>query len=355
MALRVLLADESSTIKKVMQLALQEYAVEVKSVPVGLDVQPVTTEFKPDIIFADVLLQKRSGYEVCKDLKADPATRDIPVVLMWSGFMEIDGHKAEEAQADARLEKPFDAETLRNIVKDLVPKTQSNALTEFLSFPEMPEFEETAAKRFDTSRDIKPSSESSDFEVVAALGDEGDDEFSTVPLPPLYTSPEDEWAQGGLDGFRLNVEATDEDTSEISLDSNLLESLEDQPIDSDRFADTGAFVLEPDMSNNDEVISLSDGQELTKSSPGMSKSKGTNPIGLSPDTFEATASKVGFVKSSANSDALKSIDEKELERLLRAEVRDVLENIAWKLLPDLAERIIREEINKLLRDTEKTY
>jgi len=50
MALRVLLADESSTIKKVMQLALSDFAVEVRSVPVGFDVLPVAQNFKPDIV-----------------------------------------------------------------------------------------------------------------------------------------------------------------------------------------------------------------------------------------------------------------------------------------------------------------
>src|SRR5580698_858214 len=88
MALRVLLADESSTIKKVFQLALQDFAVEVRPVNLGIDVASVALSFKPDIIFADVLLQKKNGYDVCNELKQDPALSSIPVVLMWSGFME---------------------------------------------------------------------------------------------------------------------------------------------------------------------------------------------------------------------------------------------------------------------------
>ena len=78
MALRVLLADESTTIKKVVQLTLQDFDVDVRSVSVGLDVLSVTKTFKPDLIFADVLLAKRSGYEVCHDLKSDPETQKIP-------------------------------------------------------------------------------------------------------------------------------------------------------------------------------------------------------------------------------------------------------------------------------------
>lgn len=136
MALRVLLADESTTIKKVMQLALQDFAVEVKAVHAGVDVVEVARSFQPDIVFADVLLQKKNGYEVCTDLKQDPTLRTIPVVLMWSSFMDLDEKLAVQANADSRLEKPFDVESLRKMVLELVPKTRSQRLAHFLNFPE---------------------------------------------------------------------------------------------------------------------------------------------------------------------------------------------------------------------------
>jgi CheY-like chemotaxis protein len=123
-----------------MQLALQDFGVEVKSVPVGLDVLAVAKTFKPDIVFADVLLAKRNGYDVCLDLKSDPETQHIPVVLMWSGFMEVDEARIAQSRPDARLEKPFDSETLRQLVQHSVAKTQSNPVSSYLQFPKMPEF-----------------------------------------------------------------------------------------------------------------------------------------------------------------------------------------------------------------------
>ncbi len=135
MALRVLLADESVTIKKVIQLALQDFAVEVKAVPVGLDVLEVSKSFQPDLVFADILLQKRSGYEVCSDLKKDPQTAAIPVVLMWSSFMELDQRQVDSSGADGRLEKPFEVEALRKLVLELVPRTRSQRLAHFLEYP----------------------------------------------------------------------------------------------------------------------------------------------------------------------------------------------------------------------------
>ncbi len=159
MALRVLLADESTTIKKVMQLALQDFAVEVKAVHVGVDVVEVARQFQPDIIFADVLLQKKNGYEVCADLKNDPQLKSIPVVLMWSSFMDLDEQLAQNSGADRRLEKPFDIEHLRQLLLELVPRTHTQRLAHFLKFPASfsePMKKEEAAKELKTDPVIPP-------------------------------------------------------------------------------------------------------------------------------------------------------------------------------------------------------
>src|ERR1700749_3918217 len=105
MALRVLLADESSTIKKVIQLALQDYGVQVKTVNVGVDALEVARAFTPDVIFADILLQKKSGYDVCQEIKRDAQLSKTPVILMWSGFLELDDQQFKDSLANDQLEK----------------------------------------------------------------------------------------------------------------------------------------------------------------------------------------------------------------------------------------------------------
>ena len=69
MALRILLADESPTIKKVFQLALRDFAVEVRSVGLGSEVELLAEDFNPDVVFIDILLQKKNGYDVSNSLK----------------------------------------------------------------------------------------------------------------------------------------------------------------------------------------------------------------------------------------------------------------------------------------------
>lgn len=137
MALRVLLADNSETIKKVMNLSLQDFGAEVKIVNVGIDVLDVAKSFVPEIIFVDVLLQQKNGYDVCKELKLAPETKNIPIVLMWSSFMDLDSQKAAECGANARLEKPFDSEKLRSLVTSLVKKAAQNPMAAHLKVPEV--------------------------------------------------------------------------------------------------------------------------------------------------------------------------------------------------------------------------
>ena len=312
MALRVLLADESSTIKKVIQLALQDYAVEVKSVPIGLDVLPVAKVFKPDLVLADVLLTKRSGYEVCQDLKQDPETAQIPVILMWSGFMEIDAHKADECQSDGRLEKPFDADQLRNLVQSLVPRTKANIISEYLTFPDLPEFDEAAHQA--------PVAPNAAMEIPTISLDEmdSDEDFAQVPL----TSPDPQnlddaddggWAQQDLKKFKIPMVESEDFAKKFVIPEDEL---------------TKARI---EVSGDFEEISFNEAEEAEISRPAP-------PPTHKPQIHEQ---KMDF-------------DQDLVEKVLRQEARQVIESICWKILPEIAEKIVREEINKILRESEKS-
>lgn len=214
MALRVLLADESSTIKKVFQLALQDYAVEVKPVALGVDVESVALDFEPDIIFADILLQKKNGYEVCAELKANERLKSIPVVLMWSGFMELDRDKFEACGAEAKLEKPFDVAQLRKTVQDLVSKTKTQPISNYLEFPETPEMEEQAPP--EPEQKPEPQEE---------------DDFRPVSIPKLNAKSEK---------FKVDLAPDEEDVGEFieneDKDKDLLDMDESENTDSEDFS-----------------------------------------------------------------------------------------------------------------------
>lgn len=342
MALRVLLADESSTIKKVMQLALQEYGVEVKAVPIGIDVMQVTKSFKPDIVFADVLLAKKNGYEVCGEIKQDPQTKEIPVVLMWSSFMEFDENKGKQAQYNSKIEKPFDADTLRGLIKDLVPQTQTNLIASYLQFPELPPIVEAEPAKTTPPPKATPAASNpmaaTPVIQTPVYQEEEPEEFQQVPLPkkplgqtntqPLSqfqstsknSSSADQWAQQDLSKFKIQIPEEDfsSDFEEIDLERTSI-----------------AF------STGEENVPL---QDIHSPKPRtMTAPEARNAV---------THSHIPTIETSSTSTP-EHLSETRAEIILREEARAVLQEVAWKLLPDICERVVREELQKLLKDAER--
>lgn len=303
MALRVLLADESSTIKKVIQLSLQDFNVDVKSVTVGLDVLSVAKTFRPEVVLADVLLAKRSGYEVCHDLKNDPETQSIPVVLMWSGFMEIDEQKARLCGADRRLEKPFDASALRQIIQELVSRAQNNPVSSFLQFPPLPPFEEAKKNAQQPSAAPAPAPKSTPAQISPQAGaaqdealiidDEDEienaDEWVQQPINPKPSAPQQ---QASMPTFPLQTQGT--------------------PVPKPKEDDFTEFPLTQQPS-----------PQAVAPAPSHQPQQPGRQTQAMPQVSEA---------------------------LVREEIQKWLS----QHMPDIAERLIRDEINRLLQESEKT-
>jgi CheY-like chemotaxis protein len=374
MALRVLLADESSTIKKVMQLALSDFAVEVKAVPVGLDVLPVTKSFKPDIIFADVLLTKRNGYEVSQELKNDPETANIPIVLMWSGFMEIDEGKVSESKADDRLEKPFDAEHLRGLVNKLVKKTSENPVSQYLTFPEMPEFEEMPADDGMQIQVQDPEALNSLDAIPEISEDEAlsldvpGEEFTSVPLTtPKGEDEMDEngWAHQDLTKFKLNIPQAESDDFASKFVIPQDEDLSNAHIEvSGNFEEISFDENSPDLTQKPAPVAakappqaLPDDSFLGKVEKSV-KDQMMETLNKGPSANKAQPTAAGAKPSPANAQGKTQskvdLSSEMMEKIVREEAREVIESVCWKLLPEIAERIVREELNKLMRETEKS-
>ena len=307
MALRVLLADESSTIKKAMQMALSDFGVEIKSVPSGLDVLSVTHSFKPDVIFADILLTKKNGYEVCNEIKADVGTKHIPVILMWSSFMQLDQNQFQKAKADASLEKPFDSEALRALIEQFVTKLNTFPLKGFLNHPDLPDFEESDTfvrqKSQLMSQNQSTSSTSKSTSYQPQEIEEVEDEFSIGNHGKMPEA--DEWSKSGNAQFIVETESLG-DFEEVTVVNARPQSSPDLQ---KRIQEQVSTYLE------------------------------NSPVAQSKAQYQNLASR-----------NTPSLD----EQLLREEVRQMAEKICWQVIPEITEKIVREELGKLLKDIEKS-
>jgi len=124
---RILLADDSITIQKVVELTFSDGDYEVVAVNNGAKAIQKLAEMRPDVILSDIIMPEKNGYEVCEYVKSHPEYRTIPVVLLTGTFEPFDPDRADKAGCDAVVTKPFESQSLIHKVDELIQQAQSNA------------------------------------------------------------------------------------------------------------------------------------------------------------------------------------------------------------------------------------
>src|SRR5215210_8869915 len=135
---RILLADDSITIQKVVELTFSDGDYEVTAVNNGARAITKLGEMRPDIILSDIIMPEKNGYEVCEYVKSHPEYRNIPVVLLTGTFEPFDPDRAEKAGCDAVVTKPFESQSLIHKVEELIANAQAAATTVAAPIPTAP-------------------------------------------------------------------------------------------------------------------------------------------------------------------------------------------------------------------------
>jgi CheY-like chemotaxis protein len=123
---KILLADDSITIQKVVELTFSDGDYEVTAVNNGAKAIQKLAEMRPDIILSDIIMPEKNGYEVCEYVKSHPEYRNIPVILLTGTFEPFDPDRADKAGCDAVVTKPFESQSLIHKVEELIQNSQSN-------------------------------------------------------------------------------------------------------------------------------------------------------------------------------------------------------------------------------------
>lgn len=112
------LADDSVTIRKVVELAFHDTDVRVVAVGSGREALERLPSAAPDIVLADVVMPGPSGYEVCRSVKA--SSKPVPVLLLAGTFEPFDADEARDCGADGYVTKPFDSRTLVERIESIL-------------------------------------------------------------------------------------------------------------------------------------------------------------------------------------------------------------------------------------------
>jgi CheY-like chemotaxis protein len=111
---KLLLADDSITIQKVVDLTFADEGMQVTTVSSGARAIEKLEEVSPDIVLVDIFMPGMNGYQVCEHIKRDERFRHIPVMLLVGSFEPFDEAEARRVGADDYLTKPF--QSIRQLV-----------------------------------------------------------------------------------------------------------------------------------------------------------------------------------------------------------------------------------------------
>jgi len=116
----VLCADDDEDILSLVSLRLRRAGFEVATAADGEQAVQVARERRPVLAVLDVMMPKRTGYEVLAELRGDEALRGMKVILLSARVQEGDVARGMDAGADAYLAKPFKAQDLVSKVEELL-------------------------------------------------------------------------------------------------------------------------------------------------------------------------------------------------------------------------------------------
>ena len=299
MAQRLLLADDSITIQKVVELVLAEEDFEIKAVSNGEEALNAIESFNPDIVLADIEMPKMNGYQLCEKIKQDPKTASEPVILLAGAFEPIDEELARQVGADDSVIKPFESQ-------ELISKINA-ALTMATAGEGEAAFAEAVDEPFEIAEEAQ--------EITAA--DEG------VEVADLE---EDLWAMEEVE------EASEEFPAEAVAEEDLLATEAEIELPEAEFPKAAAPGVAQPEAKTEHRVTAPAAREVAM--PAVSFPSKEELLGV----FEKTIQE----RSAA---FLPTMDIKEaMMASLMPALKDSIDKILWEIAPEIVEKMMREAL-----------
>ncbi len=123
----IMVADDSPVIRRLIAMCFRGMPFEVVEVPDGREAVNQATAAVPDVLILDVGLPGKDGWTVLEELRGNPATAKLPVIMLTGHTAESDRRRAEEIGASVFMTKPFQPAELRAAVAGLVTLDDASA------------------------------------------------------------------------------------------------------------------------------------------------------------------------------------------------------------------------------------
>jgi CheY-like chemotaxis protein len=357
---KLLLADDSITIQKVVDLTFADEGVSVLCVNNGREAIEQLEDFAPDVVLADIFMPEMNGYEVCEYIKQNQKLKQIPVILLVGSFEPFDEAEARRVGADDTLTKPF--QSIRRLIDKVGALVGGQPPEEMVPTAELPkpevmpepEPEKLSAQEIEmTTADTQPLrpelsqlAEPAKKEVAESLAEVSENDESTSDVL-LDLGDYRAVSSSAADDFVLDIdldEVPEESPVEASFSGTAFRGRDryksgatDWKIDGGGFGKLKSgvsTVVEVQASVTDAPVVTADQMATTQEfmRPGIDQaptpsaaqsSAEVSPQSLSPEMIDAIARR-----------AVELLSEK------------AVQEIAWEVVPPLAELLIKKQLEE---------
>lgn len=323
---RLLLADDSTTIQKVVNLTFADEGIEVVAVGDGEAAMQKFVEATPDLVMVDVNMPGLDGYRLCEMIKQDDETKAIPVILLVGSFEPFDENEARRVGADDFLTKPF--QSIRQLVSKVTDLLDAKTSAGNFLYPNenVPDShfadvsQATPGAEFDSVDDVDENlgDAGMDDEMIqtAQIGSLPVDETHKYESEPIYESFAEEIEpsqfEQPLEPEDLTAELENEDWAKTALSSKV--NLEEEvnapnlekaalPLNFDDFDllefpntlredDSSETMSSADSEFSDKSAQFKQDATIEVSEPPLRTSAASLPENFSRELIEAIADRV---------------------------------------------------------------
>jgi CheY-like chemotaxis protein len=351
---KLLLADDSATIQKVIDLTFADEGVRVVAVGNGQDAIDQLLEVQPDIVLADVFMPARNGYEVCEYVKTNEKLKHIPVVLLVGSFEPFDEAEARRVGADDILTKPF--QSIRRLIDRVGALVSSPPVEKERPTAELPKVPEPEEEEFMDTYELEVTTADT-LPLEQALIDHEqkvEQPVAATESLPREETMETETRDDSPGDSDVLLDLGEFEPVHATADDEFVLDLDDQPGDAPAHAAAPirTFVepevkeavaavrayepsyepqVHPSFADTQEVPFASAMQEVAVVEP--------EPVVAEPEPVAAPTS---FTPGQLTPEMIDVIARRVVEMMSDKVVRE----IAWEVVPDLAELLIKEQLEK---------
>lgn len=244
MSIKLLFADDSVTMHKVIQLTLESEDIDLRVANDGKEALAAVGEEKPDVLIAEVAMPVMNGFELCRQIKHSPQTKHIPVILISGELEEYDEELGATVGADAHITKPFKSSEFIETVKQMAEIREKAMMAE----SRVDTGENSRAENSGRPGGITGQGELLELTPSQSAG-------SAMP-PKTDAEPEEEFEVIGDDTTDLDDDIEDESENDILSDSLDIDGVE---LDLEGMEDSSTGSDEAGQSVDDDLDSVFEG------------------------------------------------------------------------------------------------